>query len=213
MRRRSAYVRGRAGGRRDAAGAAAEMLIALVFGAFVGHREAGGPGRAVVYDEDAMRASADVHVVGVDDRTIRATKTQQHSERRSTMKLGLQIPYFTWPGGPPALGAKLGEIARAAEDAGYASIWVMDHFFQIPMVGAAEMDMLEAYTTLGLHRGAHVAGEAGHAGDGRDVPPPGHPREAGDDAGRAVGRARVPGHRRGVVRPRARRASACRSRR
>ena len=69
------------------------------------------------------------------------------------MKLGLQIPYFTWPGGAPALGAKLGEIARAAEGAGYDSIWVMDHFFQIPMVGAAELDMLEAYTTLGYLAG------------------------------------------------------------
>lgn len=69
------------------------------------------------------------------------------------MKLGLQIPYFTWPGGPPVLGAKLGEIARAAEGAGYESIWVMDHFFQIPMVGAAELDMLEAYTTLGYLAG------------------------------------------------------------
>jgi F420-dependent oxidoreductase-like protein len=65
------------------------------------------------------------------------------------MKLGLQIPYFTWPGGPPVLGAKLGEIARAAEGAGYDSIWVMDHFFQIPMVGAAELEMLESYTALG----------------------------------------------------------------
>ena len=65
------------------------------------------------------------------------------------MKLGLQIPYFTWPGGPPALGAKLGEIARAADDGGYASIWVMDHFFQIEHIGAPELDMLEAYTALG----------------------------------------------------------------
>jgi len=69
------------------------------------------------------------------------------------MKLGLQIPYFTWPGGAPELGAKLAEIARAAEGAGYDSIWVMDHFFQIPMVGAAELDMLEAYTTLGYLAG------------------------------------------------------------
>ncbi len=69
------------------------------------------------------------------------------------MKLGLQIPYFTWPGGPSALSPKLGDIARAAEGAGYDSIWVMDHFFQIPMVGAAELDMLEAYTTLGYLAG------------------------------------------------------------
>ena len=66
------------------------------------------------------------------------------------MKLGLQIPYFTWPGGPPQLRSKLGDIARIAEAAGYDSIWVMDHHFQIPMIGPAEMDMLEAYTTLGF---------------------------------------------------------------
>jgi F420-dependent oxidoreductase-like protein len=66
------------------------------------------------------------------------------------MKLGLQIPVFTWPGGAPVLGAKLAEIVRTADDAGYASIWVMDHHFQIEMVGRAEMDMLEAYTTLGF---------------------------------------------------------------
>ena len=65
------------------------------------------------------------------------------------MKLGLQIPYLTWPGGAPQLGQKLAEISRAAEDAGYASIWVMDHYFQIPGVGKTEEDMLEAYTALG----------------------------------------------------------------
>ena len=69
------------------------------------------------------------------------------------MKFGLQIPYFSWPGGAPQLGPKLAEIARTAEDAGYESIWVMDHFFQIPPVGAADLDMLEAYTTLGFLAG------------------------------------------------------------
>ena len=69
------------------------------------------------------------------------------------MKLGLQIPYFTYPDGPPALGAKLAEIASTAEGAGFDSVWVMDHYFQIPPVGAAELDMLEAYTTLGFLAG------------------------------------------------------------
>lgn len=66
------------------------------------------------------------------------------------MKLGLQIPTFTWPGGTPVLGTKLADIVRTADAVGYASIWVMDHHFQIEMVGPAEMDMLEAYTTLGF---------------------------------------------------------------
>ncbi len=69
------------------------------------------------------------------------------------MKVGLQIPYFTWAGGAPELGPKLAEIARTADDAGFDSIWVMDHFFQIPFVGPVELDMLEAYTALGFIAG------------------------------------------------------------
>jgi F420-dependent oxidoreductase-like protein len=66
------------------------------------------------------------------------------------MKLGLQIPSFTWPGGAPEIGPTLTEIARTADSAGYDSIWVMDHFFQIRSFGTAEEPMLEAYTTLGF---------------------------------------------------------------
>lgn len=65
------------------------------------------------------------------------------------MRVGLQLPNFTWPGGAAAMGAKLAEIARAADDAGFYSLWVMDHFFQIRGVGPHENDMLEGYTTLG----------------------------------------------------------------
>jgi F420-dependent oxidoreductase-like protein len=70
------------------------------------------------------------------------------------MKIGLQIPSFTWPGGPAALAGKLAEIARSAEDAGFASVWVMDHFFQIPMVGKAETEMLEGWSALAYLAGA-----------------------------------------------------------
>jgi F420-dependent oxidoreductase-like protein len=66
------------------------------------------------------------------------------------MKIGLQVPNFTWPGGPAQIPGKLAEIARAADAAGFYSLWVMDHFFQISMVGPPESDMLECYTTLGL---------------------------------------------------------------
>jgi F420-dependent oxidoreductase-like protein len=65
------------------------------------------------------------------------------------VKIGLQIPDFTWPGGPGQLGADLAAVARTADDAGFEFISVMDHFFQIPLVGPPEHDMLEAYTTLG----------------------------------------------------------------
>jgi F420-dependent oxidoreductase-like protein len=65
------------------------------------------------------------------------------------MKIGLQVPNFTWPEGPARMGSKLADIARAADEAGFYSVWVMDHFFQISMIGPPENDMLEAYTTLG----------------------------------------------------------------
>ena len=65
------------------------------------------------------------------------------------MKVGLQIPDFSTPRGPEALGRELASVARTADDAGFEYIAVMDHFFQIPGVGAVEKEMLEAYTTLG----------------------------------------------------------------
>ncbi|MEZ4333306.1 MAG: LLM class F420-dependent oxidoreductase [Myxococcota bacterium] len=64
------------------------------------------------------------------------------------MQLGLQIPDFTWPGGPRALADRLRRIAEAADAGGFASLWVMDHFFQIPVVGPAEREMLEGYSAL-----------------------------------------------------------------
>jgi F420-dependent oxidoreductase-like protein len=65
------------------------------------------------------------------------------------MKIGLQIPNFTWPGGPAHISGKLAEIARVADDVGFYSLWVMDHFFQIGMIGPPKNDMLESYSTLG----------------------------------------------------------------
>jgi len=70
------------------------------------------------------------------------------------MKIGLQVPNFTWPGGPAGIAAKLAEIAAAADEANFASLWVMDHFFQIgdrnPQsgLGPAEDEMLEGYSVL-----------------------------------------------------------------
>ncbi len=66
------------------------------------------------------------------------------------MKAGLQISSFTWPGGTEAIGPTLGRTVRAADDAGFDSIWVMDHFFQIRSVGRAEEPMLEGWTALGF---------------------------------------------------------------
>jgi F420-dependent oxidoreductase-like protein len=64
------------------------------------------------------------------------------------MKLGLQIPSFTWPGGEAAIAETFARVVRTADDVGFDSIWVMDHFFQIRGVGAADEPMLEGYTAL-----------------------------------------------------------------
>ncbi len=69
------------------------------------------------------------------------------------MKIGLQIPDFTTPGGPARLGPDLATVARVADDAGFEFIALMDHFFQIGMLGPPEHEMLEAYTTLGYLAG------------------------------------------------------------
>jgi F420-dependent oxidoreductase-like protein len=66
------------------------------------------------------------------------------------VKFGLQINSFTWPGGPAAIGPTLGRIGRAADEAGFDSIWVMDHFFQIRGLGPPEAPMLEGQTALGF---------------------------------------------------------------
>ena len=72
------------------------------------------------------------------------------------MKVGLQIESFTWPGGDEAIGPTLGRIARDADEVGFDSIWLMDHFFQIRGVGRAEEPMLEGMTALG-YLAAHTS--------------------------------------------------------
>ena len=65
-------------------------------------------------------------------------------------RFGLQIPNFTFPGVADGdLFERIAQIAVAAEESGFDSVWVMDHFYQIPGVGPRTDPMLEAYTLLG----------------------------------------------------------------
>src|SRR5260370_6985046 len=64
------------------------------------------------------------------------------------MKIGLSVADFTWPAGPAKLGSTLADIARTADQAGFDSIWVMDHFWQIRMNGPEHHEMLEGYSAL-----------------------------------------------------------------
>src|SRR5947208_423731 len=69
------------------------------------------------------------------------------------MKIGLQVNNFTWEGGDAKIGDTFGSIARGAQDAGFDSLWVMDHFFQIQGLGPAEWPMLEGYSALSFAAG------------------------------------------------------------
>ena len=69
------------------------------------------------------------------------------------MQIGIHVNRFTWPGGPAAIAPTLAAIARRAEEAGFSSLSVMDHFFQIRGNGSPNQEMLEAYTTLGYVAG------------------------------------------------------------
>jgi F420-dependent oxidoreductase-like protein len=71
------------------------------------------------------------------------------------MHIGLQIPSFKYPGGTAAIRPKLKEIVTSAEESGFYSLWVMDHYYQIKgLFGEAYTDpMMESYTTLGYFAG------------------------------------------------------------
>ncbi|MGK2854206.1 MAG: LLM class F420-dependent oxidoreductase [Microbacteriaceae bacterium] len=66
-----------------------------------------------------------------------------------TIKLGLQIPNFSYGTGVSELFPTVIAQAQEAESAGFDSVFMMDHFYQLPGLGAPEEPMLEAYTALG----------------------------------------------------------------
>jgi alkanesulfonate monooxygenase len=66
------------------------------------------------------------------------------------MHLGLHLANFTWSGGSTTFVDDLVRTARTAEDVGFTKLSVMDHVWQIGMVGPKEHEMLEAYTALGF---------------------------------------------------------------
>ena len=66
-----------------------------------------------------------------------------------TIKLGLQIPNFSYGTGVAELFPTVIAQAQEADAAGFDSVFVMDHFYQLPGLGTPDQPMLEAYTTLG----------------------------------------------------------------
>ncbi|MGA3256678.1 MAG: LLM class F420-dependent oxidoreductase [Mycobacterium sp.] len=65
-----------------------------------------------------------------------------------TIRLGFQIPNFSYGTGMDQLFPTVIAQAREAESAGFDSVFVMDHFYQLPMLGAPDQPMLEAYSAL-----------------------------------------------------------------
>jgi F420-dependent oxidoreductase-like protein len=90
----------------------------------------------------------------VDPQLIDApAAAQRQREDPMSLDFGLQIASFTWPGGPAELSGRLAAVADTAEEVGFTSVWVMDHFRQIPQVGRQWDDMLDSWTTLGFLAG------------------------------------------------------------
>jgi F420-dependent oxidoreductase-like protein len=113
---------------------------------------------ADVFDRLAGEGFAGVHRAGPVELVPPAFLTAPRSAARQkedpmTLEFGLQVSRFGFSGHPAATAAQLAEVARAAEEAGFTSLWVMDHFIQIPQVGREWEDMLESYTTLGYLAG------------------------------------------------------------
>jgi F420-dependent oxidoreductase-like protein len=70
-------------------------------------------------------------------------------KEHTVTKLGYQIPNFTYPGtGPSQLFDAIARQAREAESSGFDTVLVMDHFYQLPMLGNPDDYMIEAYTLL-----------------------------------------------------------------
>ena len=69
------------------------------------------------------------------------------------MKLGVHCSNLSWPGGAAALGTTLAGVARAADEGGFTTLTMMDHYFQMEQLGGPPEPMLEGYTSLGFLAG------------------------------------------------------------
>ncbi|HZR43131.1 MAG TPA: LLM class F420-dependent oxidoreductase [Ktedonobacteraceae bacterium] len=69
------------------------------------------------------------------------------------MRLGLSVANFTWSEDQRLLGDTFGLIVERAERAGFYSLWVPDHFFQVPYIGRPEQEMLEGWSALAFAAG------------------------------------------------------------
>ena len=78
----------------------------------------------------------------------RAAKAVGPAGGAGGLRFGLHLSSFEVPGGPAELGDRLADVGRRAEQAGFSSLWVMDHLRQIPQLGRPWEAMPEATVTL-----------------------------------------------------------------
>jgi F420-dependent oxidoreductase-like protein len=79
------------------------------------------------------------------------TDLETRADTRQRVRLGLQVAQFGFPGGTAAIGPSLAATARQAEEASFASLWTVDHFYQL--FGTVEDPMLESYLALAFAAG------------------------------------------------------------
>src|SRR5262245_33641393 len=79
--------------------------------------------------------------------------TMQPELRGGAVKIGLHVVDFAPTDGPSGVGAEFAALGRTADELCFSHLSVMDHLFQIGMVGPPELPMLEAYTALGFLAG------------------------------------------------------------
>src|SRR5690554_3057321 len=80
---------------------------------------------------------------------LEAVRSPARPRRRHMTRIGYQIPNFNYPGvGPNGLFDAVARQAEAAERAGFDTVMVMDHFYQLPMLGQPDSYMLACYSLL-----------------------------------------------------------------
>ena len=120
-------------------------------------------------------------------------------------RLGYQIPNFTYPDTAPAeLFPSVVRQAREAEASGFDTVLVMDHFYQLPMLGPPENEMLECYTLLSALAQHTETGSPVRTRHGQHVPEPRLAREGSHHARPCLRWPRPARHRCRLVRARAR---------
>jgi F420-dependent oxidoreductase-like protein len=76
------------------------------------------------------------------------------------MRIGIQFIWFNW-GAAETFAPTIKRIVQRADQVGVASVWTIDHFFQMEFAGVARDPMLETYSLLAFIAGVTERIEVG----------------------------------------------------